>query len=72
MPPKFKVGDDVERINSLIPPPDVQEGKITLIIPDRHGIEHLTEYVVDFGNGWVGVFYQTQLRLATDSSSDSD
>ena len=68
--PKFKVGDHVERIGSLVPP-YMHYGTVTRVTPYKSGMDWLTEYEVNFGDQLIGVFYETQLRLlkrAKDSS----
>ena len=57
--PKFKVGDRVE-IAALI----LRNGTVTRIIPNEDGYHQFTEYEVNFGEGMIGNFYETQLRLA--------
>jgi hypothetical protein len=59
----FKVGDDVERIGSLVPP-YMKCGTVIRLIPNRDGIEWFTEYEVNFGNQLIATFYTPQLRLA--------
>jgi hypothetical protein len=59
--PKFKVGDTVERIGPLIPD-YMRNGVITKVLPNRDGIEWLTEYEVRFSDVLVANFYETQLR----------
>jgi hypothetical protein len=68
--PKFKVGDQVERIGSLVPP-YMRSGIVTKVIPNKDGMDWFTEYEVNFGNQVIAIFYETQLRLAkgaTDSA----
>ena len=60
--PQFKVGDEVERIGSLIPP-YMRTGVITRVIPNKHGVDWFTEYEVNFDNQLIATFYETQLRL---------
>ena len=59
--PKFKVGDNVERIGSLIPD-YMRHGIITKVIPNKDGLEWATEYEVRF-TVLIANFYETQLRL---------
>jgi hypothetical protein len=63
----FKVGDRVERIGSLVPP-YMKNGIVTDVKPHPEGIEWATEYEVDF-EFMIGKFYESQLRLVTDSST---
>src|SRR2546426_411403 len=60
--PKFNVGDHVERVGPLVPT-YMQRGVITRVIPDKGGIDWLSEYEVNFDNKLVANFYETQLRL---------
>ena len=60
--PKFKIGDHVERIGSLVPE-YMRSGIVTKVIPNKDGMDWFTEYEVNFGNKTIAVFYQTQLRL---------
>ena len=59
---KFKIGDQVERIGTLVPP-DMRSGGIIRVIPDESGTDWLNEYEIDFGNNQTATFYETQLRL---------
>jgi hypothetical protein len=60
---KFKVGDHVERIGSLVPQ-YMRSGVVTRVIPNKDGLDLFTEYEVNFDNELIATFYQTQLRLA--------
>jgi hypothetical protein len=60
--PKFKVGDRVERIGSLVPE-YMRSGVVVRVIPNEQGQDWFTEYEVDFDNQIVAIFYETQLRL---------
>ena len=60
--PKFKVGDYVERTGSLVPT-YMRSGAIVQVIPDKNGVDWLTEYKIDFGDNQIATFYETQLRL---------
>jgi hypothetical protein len=60
--PKFKVGDQVERIGSLVPT-YMRNGVIIRVVPDEGGVDWLTEYEVNFGDEVIAMFYETQLRL---------
>jgi hypothetical protein len=62
--PKFRVGDHVERIGGLVPT-YMQRGVITRVIPDKAGVDWLTEYEVNFDNQLIANFYESQLRLVT-------
>ena len=62
--PKFKVGDRVERIGSLVPE-YMRSGIITRVIPNNQGKDLFNEYEVNFDNRLIAIFYETQLRLAT-------
>ena len=59
--PKFKVGDRVERIGTLVSP-YMKSGVITRVIPTINGPDWVTEYEVDFGNQVIATLYETQLR----------
>ena len=59
---KFKIGDHVERIGSLVPQ-YMRSGIVTKVIPNKDGMDWFTEYEVNFGNKTIAVFYETQLRL---------
>jgi hypothetical protein len=64
--PKFKVGDQVERIGSRLP--YMRSGIVTKVITNEEG--WFTEYEVNFGNQVIANFYETQLHLvkpATDA-----
>ena len=58
---RFKVGDRVERVGTLVPE-HMRTGRVVQVIPHPQLSEDFTEYEVDFGNR-VASFYQTQLRL---------
>jgi hypothetical protein len=60
--PKFKIGDQVERVGSLVPI-YMQSGTVVRVTPNNDGADWMTEYEVNFGNRFVAVFYETQLRL---------
>jgi hypothetical protein len=60
--PKFKVGDHVERIGSLVPE-YMRSGIVTRVIPNQQGHHLFNEYEVNFGNQVIALFYETQLRL---------
>jgi hypothetical protein len=67
---KFNVGDHVERVGPLVPI-DMRRGVVTRVIPDKAGVDWLTEYEVNFDRKLIANFYETQLRLvkaATDSN----
>ena len=66
--PKFAVGDYVERIGSLVPE-YMRSGVIIRVIPNDQGLDLFNEYEVNFGNQVIGIFYETQLRLATKANS---
>ena len=69
--PKFNVGDIVERIGPLIPD-YMRDGLVTKVIPNKDGIDWLTEYEVRFSTVLVANFFETQLRLVkAKSASDS-
>ena len=59
---KFNVGDQVERIGSLVPE-YMRTGIVTKVIPNQDGLDWFTEYEVNFGNKTIAIFYETQLRL---------
>jgi len=60
--PKFKVGDQVERIGSLVPE-YMRCGIVTGVIPNDLGQDLFNEYEANFGNQLIATFYETQLRL---------
>jgi hypothetical protein len=67
--PKFKVGDEVERIGSLVPD-YLQSGIIVRVIPHQQGMPDIfTEYEVNFSNKTIAIFYETQLRLVKSASN---
>jgi hypothetical protein len=75
MPPKFKLGDSVERIDPLCPP-YMHTGQITRVIPNTNpdAPEWLTEYEIDFGYSVTVTLYERQLRLVklpTDSNRET-
>jgi hypothetical protein len=61
--PRFKVGDHVERIGSLVPE-WMRSGVVPRVIPNNQGLDLFNEYEVNFGNQVIAIFYETQLRLA--------
>jgi hypothetical protein len=61
--PRFKVGDHVERIGSLVPE-WMRSGVILRVIPNNQGLDLFNEYEVNFGDQVIAIFYETQLRLA--------
>jgi hypothetical protein len=64
--PLFQVGDKVERTGSLVPQ-YMKRGTVVAVIPNVSGQDHFTQYEVDFGQGIVVTFYETQLRRAGNS-----
>jgi hypothetical protein len=64
--PKFKVGDRVERIGSLVPE-YMRNGTIARVIPNADGLELFTEYEVNFDDRIIAKLYETQLRLVGES-----
>jgi len=64
---KFKVGDHVERIGSLVPT-YMRIGVVTQVIPDPKFPDQFTEYEVDF-NSVKATFYENQLRLVAEGDS---
>ena len=65
--PKFKVGDRVERIGSLVPQ-YMRIGVIIRVIPDKSGQDLFNQYDVSFGDT-IATFYETQLRLVKPKDS---
>jgi hypothetical protein len=65
--PKFKVGDHVERIGSLVPQ-YMRSGIVTKVVPNKDGSDWFTEYEVNFGTKTIANFYETQLRLVKAST----
>ena len=68
--PKFKVGDPVERIGTLVPE-YLKRGTVKRVIPHEDLPEDLTEYEIDF-KFTIATFYQRQLKLAARASSVKD
>lgn len=62
--PRFKVGDQVERIGAMVSPYP-QVGVITRVIPNKHGIDQFTEYEVNFQNEHTVILFEMQLRLVS-------
>jgi len=60
--PRFKVGDQVERIGAMVPP-YLQVGVITRVIPSAQGVDRFTEYEVNFENEHTVILFEMQLRL---------
>jgi hypothetical protein len=67
--PKFKAGDRVERIGSLVPE-YMSKGMIVRVIPNADGLELFTEYEVNFDDRIIARFFETQLRLAKSPDND--
>ena len=59
---RFKVGDYVERVGTLVPE-YMKSGPVVRVIPHPEQPEHFTEYEIDF-KFVVATFYENQLRLA--------
>ena len=59
---QFRVGDQVERIGSLVPD-YMRTGVVTRIVTNKDGDDWFSEYAVDFGRGGIVTLYETQLRL---------
>ena len=57
---KFKVGDHVERVSSVIP--DTRTGVIKRVIPNNQGHDIFTEYEIEFSDGETMRLYETQIR----------
>jgi hypothetical protein len=66
--PKFKVGDRVERIGSLVPI-YMKNGEIIRVIPNEDGFAEFTQYEVNFGNKMIGAFYEIQLKPADETAN---
>jgi len=60
--PKFKIGDRVETIGSLVSK-YMRNGTIIRVTPNEDGHDLFTEYDVNFSDQLIGHFYETQLRL---------
>jgi hypothetical protein len=60
--PRFKIGDQVERIGALVPP-YMRIGVITGVIPNRESVDWLTQYEVDFNGNDTTILFEMQLRL---------
>ena len=67
--PLFKIGDYVERVDSLAPE-YMKSGRVVRVTPNPNGLEHLTEYEVEFTSRQA-TLYQIQLRLVEDPLSRS-
>ena len=65
--PKFKVGDQVTRIGSMVPE-YMHNGVVTRVIPNPQGQDLFNEYEVKFGDRMIATFYETQLRPADNPS----
>jgi hypothetical protein len=65
----FKIGDHVERMGSLIPQ-YMREGVVLRIFPNKNGVPWLTEYEVNFGKQMTATFYESQLRLVKNPSTE--
>jgi hypothetical protein len=65
--PKFKVGDHVEWIGSLVPT-YMRNGVVTAVTPHPEFPDQFTEYEVDF-KYVKGTVYENQLRLAAKADS---
>jgi len=61
--PKFKIGDQVERVGSLVAE-WMRSGVILRVIPNNQGLNLFNEYEVHFGNQVIAIFYESELRLA--------
>jgi hypothetical protein len=66
--PRFKLGDEVERTGTLVPP-YMKRGVVVGVIPNKTGQDHFTQYEVDFGNNRTAILYETQLQ-PTKSTDD--
>ena len=60
--PRFKIGDQVERIGALIPP-YLRSGVIIRVFPNEDGVDEFTEYEVNFDDKDSTMLFETQLRL---------
>jgi hypothetical protein len=61
--PRFRVGDQVERIREA-KPDDRRVGVVTKVIPNKQGPDLFTLYEIRFDKGKTATFYEAQLRLA--------
>ena len=66
--PRFKVGDRVERVGSLIPL-YMKKGVIVRVIQDKNLPDWFTQYEVNFADKLIATFYETQLL---ESARDSN
>ena len=66
---RFKVGDYVERVGTLVPT-YMKSGPVVRVIPHPDLPEGFTEYEIDF-KFVVATFYESQLKLAQDSGGSS-
>jgi len=65
--PRFKVGDRVVRIGTLVPE-YMREGTIVRVIPNDQGLDLFNEYEVNFGNQVIALLYESQLQLAAEAN----
>jgi hypothetical protein len=70
MPPKFKVGDQVERISSIVP--ESRIAVVKRVIPNKDGYDIFTEYEIEFTDRQVAIFYETQLHPVKGSPPAKD
>ena len=68
--PLFKVGDQVERIGTLVNAPYVRSGVVIRIMPNKAGLELFTEYEISFDEKTVVTLFETQLRLVRAAQED--
>ena len=59
--PKFKIGDYVEPIGTLVPD-NVRQGVVLSVSPNKEGLDWATEYEIEFQFGRAR-FFERQLRL---------
>ena len=66
--PKFRVGDQVQRLSSILA--DTRIAAIKRVVPNKDGYDMFTEYEIEYADGQTATFYETQLRLIK-AASDS-
>lgn len=59
--PRFKVGDHVERVGTLVP--DYMKNGVVIRVMPNQEMDWFSQYEVEFGYQQIAIFYETQLRL---------
>jgi hypothetical protein len=60
---KFKVGDHVERVGTLVPE-FMRSGTVIRVVPNEVLGDLFAKYEVNFGDRMIATFYEPQLQLA--------